>query len=59
MGMSQEAIEKLLGVVEANREALQEQVAQQVGRQIAEQRANRPEDLHGSDLMQKPFYALY
>jgi uncharacterized protein with von Willebrand factor type A (vWA) domain len=58
MGMSQEAMEKLLGVVEANREALKEQVAQQVGRQIAEQRANRPQDLHGSDLMQKPFYAL-
>ena len=57
-GMSQEAIEKLLGVVEANREALEEQVAQQVGRQIAEERANRPRDLHGSDLMQKPFSAL-
>ena len=58
MGMSQEAIQKLLGVVEANREALAEQVAQQVGRQIAEERANRPKDLYGSDLMQKPFYSL-
>lgn len=58
MGMRQEAIEKLLGVVEANREALAEQVAQQVGRQIAEQRANRPDDLHGPDLMHKPFSAL-
>ncbi|MFO7664221.1 MAG: VWA domain-containing protein [Chloroflexota bacterium] len=58
MGMSQEAIEKLMGVVEANREALTEQMAQQVGRQIAEQRANRPEDLYGSDLMYKPFDAL-
>lgn len=59
MGMSQEAINKLMGVVEANREALAEQVAQQVGRQIAEQRANRPDDsLHGSDLMNKPFQAL-
>ncbi|MFN2135482.1 MAG: hypothetical protein ACK2UK_05975, partial [Candidatus Promineifilaceae bacterium] len=58
MGMSQEAIDKLLGVVEANREALAEQVAQQVGRQIAEERANRPKDLHGSDLLNKPFYAL-
>lgn len=58
MGMSQEAIEKLLGVVEANREALAEQVAQQVGRQIAEERANRPKDIHGSDLLQKPFYSL-
>jgi uncharacterized protein with von Willebrand factor type A (vWA) domain len=58
MGMSQEAIEKLMGVVEANREALAEQVAQQVGQQIAEQRANRPNDLFGSDLMHKPFDAL-
>ncbi|MCA9971732.1 MAG: VWA domain-containing protein [Anaerolineales bacterium] len=58
MGMSQEAIEKLLGVVEANREALAEQVAQQVGLQIAQQRANRPDDLHGSDLMHKPFGSL-
>ena len=59
MGMSQDAINKLMGVVEANREALAEQAAQQVGRQIAEQRANRPDDtLHGSDLMNKPFQAL-
>ncbi len=58
MGMSQESIEKLMGVVEANRDALSEQVAQQVGRQIAEQRANRPDDLYGSDLMNKPFEAL-
>lgn len=58
MGMSQEAIEKLMGVVEANREALAEQAAQRVGQQIAEQRANRPEDLHGSDLMHKPLQSL-
>lgn len=58
MGMSQQAIEKLLGVVEANREALAEQVAQQIGLQIAQQRAERPEELHGSDLMYKPFHAL-
>lgn len=58
MGMSQEAIEKLLGVVEANREALAEQVAQNVGRQIAENRAEMPDDLYGSDLMNKPFQSL-
>ena len=58
MGMSREAIEKLMGIVEANREALAEQVAESVGRQIAEQRANRPDDLFGSDLMHKPFEAL-
>lgn len=58
MGMSKEAIEKLMGVVQANRDALAEQVAQQVGRQIAEQRANRPDELYGSDLMNKPFESL-
>ncbi len=58
MGMSQEAMERLMGVIEANREALAEQVAQQVGLQIAQDRANRPDDLHGSDLMHKPFQSL-
>ena len=58
MGMGQEAIEKLLGVVEANREALAEQAARQVGLQIAQQRANRPDDLYGSDLMHKSFESL-
>lgn len=58
MGMSQDAIEKLLGVVEANREALVEQMAQQVGLQIAQDQAERPKDLHGSDLMHKSFQNL-
>jgi len=58
MGMSQESIEKLLGVVEANREALAEQVAQQVGLQIAQDRAEHAQELHGSDLMNKPFQSL-
>ena len=58
MGMSQEAIAKLLGAVDANREALAEQVAQQVGLQIAQQRANRPDAVHGSDLMYKSFENL-
>ena len=58
MGMSQEAIEKLLGVVEANKAALAEQAARQVGLQIAQQRANRPDDLYGSDLMHKSFESL-
>jgi hypothetical protein len=58
MGMSQDAIEKLMGVVEANRQALSEQVAQQVGLQIAQERADRPDELFGSDLMHKPFQSL-
>jgi chemotaxis methyl-accepting protein methylase/uncharacterized protein with von Willebrand factor type A (vWA) domain len=58
MGMSQEAIEKLLGVVEAKREAMVEQMAQQVGLQIAQDRAERPQDIHGSDLMHKSFQNL-
>lgn len=58
MGMSQEAIEKLMGVVDANREAMAEQIAQQVGLQIAQERAERADDLHGSDLMHKPLQSL-
>ena len=58
MGMNQDAIEKLLGVVEANREALAEQVAQQIGLQVARDRAERSRELHGSDLMHKPFQSL-
>ena len=42
MGMNQEAIEKLLGVVESNREALAEQVAQRVGLQVARIGRNMP-----------------
>lgn len=58
MGMSQSAIEKLMGVVQANREALTEQIAQQIGLQISQDRAERPDELYGSDLMHKPFESL-
>ncbi|MCL4867853.1 MAG: VWA domain-containing protein [Anaerolineae bacterium] len=58
MGMSQEAMEKLTGIIQANREALSEQIAQQIGLQIAQDRAERPDDLHSSDLMHKPFESL-
>ena len=62
MGMSQDAINKLMGVVEANKDALAEQISQQVGRQIgdelAKRRERRPDQLHGSDLMHKSFDAL-
>ena len=58
MGMSQEAIEQLLGVVKANRDALAEQVAQQVGLQIAKERSDRARELYGSDLIHKPIHSL-
>jgi uncharacterized protein with von Willebrand factor type A (vWA) domain len=58
MGMSEEAISELLGVVDANREVLADQVAQQVGLQVARERTERSRDLHGSDLLHKPFQAL-
>jgi uncharacterized protein len=58
MGMSRQAIEQLMGVVEANREALAEQVAQQIGLQITQDRANRPEAFHGSDILNKPLQSL-
>ncbi|MCB0034241.1 MAG: VWA domain-containing protein [Anaerolineales bacterium] len=58
MGMSQESRERISGVIEINREELQEYVAEQVGLQIAQRRAERPNDIQGSDLTQKPFSAL-
>lgn len=58
MGMSEEAIGKLLGVVEANRDTLAQNIAQRIGLQIAQDRAERPDDFHGSDLMNKPFDSL-
>lgn len=58
MGMSQEAIAKLLGVIEANRDTLAQNVAQQIGLQIAQDRAERPDELYGSDLLNKPFSDL-
>jgi uncharacterized protein with von Willebrand factor type A (vWA) domain len=58
MGMSSESMQNLLGVVEANEQALREQVAEQAGLQVAQDRANRPDDIHGSDLMHKSFEAL-
>lgn len=58
MGMSDEAIMKIMGVVEANQQMLTEYMAQQVGYQIARDRAERPDDLYDTDLMGKPFDAL-
>ncbi len=58
MGMSAEAIEKLLGAVEANQEALAEQVSQRVGLQVARERSDRAREFHGTDLLHKPFQTL-
>ena len=58
MGMSEQAIMKILGVMEANQEMLVENMARQVGRQIAQDRAERPDDLYDSDLMGKAFNSL-
>ena len=58
MGMSAEAIQKLLGVVEANQEMLEAYMAQQIGLQIARDRAERPAELYDTDLMGKSFDSL-
>jgi uncharacterized protein with von Willebrand factor type A (vWA) domain len=58
MGMSSEAIERLLGIVESNQEALAEQVAQRVGLQIARERSDSAREFHGPDLIHKPFHSL-
>ncbi|MFK7802675.1 MAG: VWA domain-containing protein [Anaerolineae bacterium] len=58
MGMSEKAIMKILGVMEANQEMLVENMARQVGRQISQDRAERPDELQDSDLMGKSFNSL-
>lgn len=58
MRMSPESIQKLLGIVKSNQEALAEQVSQQVGLQVARERSDRARDFHGSDLLHKPFQTL-
>jgi uncharacterized protein with von Willebrand factor type A (vWA) domain len=57
-GMSQEAIEQLQRMVQANQEALAEQVGQYAGMSIARQMAEQPPRRPGPDLMQRPFRDL-
>jgi uncharacterized protein with von Willebrand factor type A (vWA) domain len=60
LGMSPEAIERLMAGMEANRQALAERIAQHVGAAAARQRAerypHRRQDV--SDLMHRPFDSL-
>lgn len=58
LGMADETIGRVLGVVEVNREQLTEYVAEQVQLEISRRRAERPRDIQGPDLMQKSFHAL-
>ena len=58
MGMSEQAIAKLLGVIDANRDTMAQNIAQRIGLQIAQERAERPDAFQNSDLMNKPFDAL-
>jgi len=57
-GMSQEAIEALQDMVQANQEALAEQVGQYAGESIARQMAAQPPRRPGPELMQRPFRDL-
>lgn len=58
IGMSSDSIERITGVIQRNSDELQQHLTREVGRQIAQRRAERPRDIHGSDLTQKPFAAL-
>ncbi|MFQ5614818.1 MAG: VWA domain-containing protein, partial [Anaerolineae bacterium] len=58
MGMSQEAIEQLRAMVEANRDALAEQVGHHVGGSIARQAAETQPQSPQHDLMHRPFQSL-
>lgn len=57
-GLSDEAIDRLMGVVQANREALAERVAAQIGLDIARRRAERPARDAGDDLLHTPLQDL-
>lgn len=58
LGMNEESLQRVMGVIEVNRDTLAENVAQQVALRIAQQRAERPRDIQGTDLMNKSFSAL-
>ncbi len=60
LGMSPDAIERLMEGMEANRQALAERVAQHVGAAAARQRAERyaQQKQDVSDLMHRPFQSL-
>lgn len=58
LGMGQESIMRVMGVIETNRDELGQFVSQQVRYEISRRRAERPRDLHGSDLTHKSFQAL-
>jgi uncharacterized protein with von Willebrand factor type A (vWA) domain len=57
-GMSQEAIQQLQEMVQANQEALAEQVAQYAGSSIARRLTEQPPPQPDPDLMQRPFGSL-
>lgn len=57
-GLGEEAIDHVLGVARANRDALAEQVARQVGLAIARQREEQPPDAGDDGLLQQPLQSL-
>jgi uncharacterized protein with von Willebrand factor type A (vWA) domain len=58
MGMSEEAIDELREMVEANREALAEQISQYVGRSIVQQAVEEKRPPLDDTLMERPFHSL-
>jgi uncharacterized protein with von Willebrand factor type A (vWA) domain len=57
-GLSPEAIEALMGVMQANRDALAERIAQQVGLDAARRRAEQAPPGGGNELLHRPFADL-
>lgn len=57
MGMSEEAIQDIMEMMEANRDALAEQISRYVGSSIAKQMAEQPPE-EKPDLMNTPFQYL-
>lgn len=57
-GLGEEAIDHVLGVARANREALAEHIARQVGRAIARRRDEQPPEAGDDELLQRPLQSL-
>ena len=58
LGMDEQTMMRIVGVVETNRDELAQFVSQQVRYEISRRRAEKPRDLQGSDLTHKSFQSL-
>ena len=58
LGMRDDLVDQLIGVAEANRDAIEEGMARRVGLEMARRRAERPPAAPGGDMMDRPLQDL-